>query len=388
MPRLRRSPLRLLPLLLAALVLAPHTASAQAVETSGPDVRLSLGGLIQTRLSYGRSEIPGSDERLERLGFGIRRARLNFEAALSEQAGASLQLEGDGGDVGVIDFFAFYQPTERLRFRLGRFPGAQPRAFILTPAPLIDAVDRAAIAELWGRRTVSGDGRDFGLDVRLGGERGHVSLFLHNGDGNWGRAFGNFREGISGGSATGGVERTGLAISLYGTYEPERVEGLEAGGYAGYNGAEGAASAFSGPNPNAGRTYASYAAHLYWGALPGSRPVRLKADLIGVRYAALEGFQESTLGLALFGAVRVGQAAEVFGRAESYRASISREGGADADANRPYWTVGASFSPSALFGDPYRRERFTLAYSTTDPDEERTGAGRQHLVIFQAQLVF
>ena len=386
MPRPRRFLPGLALLLLSGLPLAPRTA-AQTVEPSDPDVRFTLGGTLQPRFSYGRSELAG-DERVERLGFGMRRMRLRFQASLDERVGAFVQLEGGGGDVGAVDVYAFYQPTERLRFRLGRFVGAQPRAFILTPHALIDAVDRAAIAELWGRRTLSPDGRDFGLDVRLDGARGHATLFLHNGDGNWSAAFGNFREGISGGTATGSVQRTGMAVSLYGAYEPEAVPGLEVGGFAGYNGAEGAASAAGGPNPNAGRTYASYAAHLYWGAVPGSRPVRLKADLIGVRYASVAGVQETTLGLSLLGAVRAGRAAEVFGRAESYRTSIDREGGNDVSTNQPYWTVGASISPSALFGGLYRRERLTLAYSTTRPDPERPGAGRQHLVILQAQLIF
>lgn len=381
--------LRLFLLAVSCLLLpALAPAQGQAVETADPDVRLTLGGTLQPRFSYGRSVLSGGDARLERLGFGMRRARLRVEASLNGRVGAFLQLDGGSGDVGALDLYAFYQPSEHVRVRLGRFVSAQPRAFVLTSHTRLDAVDRAAIAERWGRRTIGSDGRDFGLDVRLSGTRGHVTLFLHNGDGNWSAAFGNFREGISGNDPTGELDRTDLALSLYGAYEPEAVPGLEAGGFAGYNSARNSNTALETATGEVGRAYASYAAHLYWGAVPGSRPVRLKADLIGVRYASVAGVQEETLGLSLLGAVRAGRAAEVFGRAETYRAWIKREQGEDDRTNQPYWTVGASFSPSALRGQPYRRERLTLAYATTRPAPERAGAGRQHLFVLQAQLVF
>ena len=205
-------------------------------------------------------------------------------------------------------------------------------------------------------------------------------LFLHNGYGDWGSA--NLRGGLSSADPLGGQDHAGLALSLYGDYQPEALAGLEVGGFAGLNGAQSPLTARTAGER--GRTYVSYAAHLYWGTVPGSQPVRVKADAIGVRYAAPEngGEAASTLGLSLLGAVRAGQGGEVFGRVASYRED---DAFAQVD-NLPYWTVGGSFSPSALRGGSYARERFTLAYSTTRPDSP--SAGRRHLVILQAQIVF
>ena len=160
------------------------------------------------------------------------------------------------------------------------------------------------------------------------------------------------------------------------------LTGLEVGGFAGISGAENPLTARDAGS--LGRSYVTYAAHLYWGAAPGSQPVRVKADVIGVRYAAPSGDGEatSTLGLSLLGAARAGRGAEVFGRVESYR----HDDAFPTPDDLPYWTVGASLSPSALRGGPYPRERFTLAYSTTRPD--LPDAGRRHLVILQGPRLF
>lgn len=352
------------------------------MESTDSDIGITLGGLLQGRLSYLRTASAGEVPSAERLGFGMRRVRLRFDVDLGERVGFFAQLGGGSGSLGVLDIFASYQVNERVRVRLGRMASAQPRAFILTSGAAIDAIDRAVITERWGARTLSPDGRDFGLDVQVQGERGRVLLFLHNGYGNWSSARGNLRGGLSSADPLSGQDHIGMALSLYGDYRPEAFAGLEVGGFVGLNGAQNPLTERTANG--GGRTYASYAAHLYWGAVPGSQPVRAKADVIGVRYAAPEGGGEatSTLGLSLLGAVRAGRGGEVFGRVESYQ-----EEDAFAQAgNLPYWTVGASLSPSALRGGPYPRERFTLAYSTTRPDFP--GAGRRHLVILQAQIVF
>ena len=381
MPRLR--------LLLPALSLALHVflsppahAQGQTVETTGPDISVVVDGFLQGRASYLRvASATEEADAAERLGFGFRRIRLRFDVGIGDRLGLFFHFAGASGTVGVLDFFATYQATDRLRFRFGRMASAQPRAFILTPAPAIDAVDRAFIAERWGARTLSPDGRDFGVDVQLQGERGEVSLFLHNGDGSW--SAGNVRGGLSSRDPLNGLDRTGLALSLYGAYRPPTLSGLEVGAFAGVNGAKNLITVRDAGSP--GRTYTSYAAHLYWGATPGSQPVRVKADVIGVRYAAPEsgGDATSTLGLSLLGAAQASRGAEVFGRVESYRGE--EEAFASVD-NGPYWTVGASLSPSAFRGLAYARERLTLAYSTTRPDV--SGAGRRHLVTLQAQIVF
>ena len=262
MPRLR--------LLLPALSLALHVflpppahAQGQTVETTGPDISVVVDGFLQGRASYLRvASATEEADAAERLGFGFRRIRLRFDVGIGDRLGLFFHFAGASGTVGVLDFFATYQATDRLRFRFGRMASAQPRAFILTPAPAIDAVDRAFIAERWGARTLSPDGRDFGVDVQLQGERGEVSLFLHNGDGSW--SAGNVRGGLSSRDPLNGLDRTGLALSLYGAYRPPTLSGLEVGAFAGVNGAKNLITVRDAGSP--GRTYTSYAAHLYWGA--------------------------------------------------------------------------------------------------------------------------
>ncbi len=376
-----RLPACSLPVLLMLLTLLSQAAHAQeeTVTTGGPDLRVRLGGVFQSRLSYGWTTNAPAER--ERVGYGIRRARLQVNGAVGPRAGFYLQVDGAGGTVQALDAFAFYQFNERLRLRLGRMASAQPRAMILTPAPLIDAIDRAAVAEIWAARTVGADGRDFGLDLRYRTPQGEVLVFLHNGDGNWDRARGNFREAVTG-DATGGADRglRDLAVSVYGTLTPAALKGVEVGGYVAFNGARN-------PNTEAegrGREYVSYAGHLYWGAVPGSQPVRLKADVVGVRYETVEGVtvevrDQHTLGYALLGAARVHPAAEVFARVEQFLPNVNRSGTGDTFA-----VAGASFSLSALRGRPYQHERLSVAYAGRFPED----GPRQHLVVLQAQIVF
>ncbi len=222
-------------LLLADVALGQN---APAVETSGPEVRLEIGGLMQPRVSYGWSDETASEDARERVGFGMRRARLKATATLDERAGALIQLEGASGTIRVLDAYAFYQFNSSVRLRLGRMASAQPRGFILTSSSVIDAVDRAAVAELWGRGTLGSDGRDFGLDLHYRTDQGEALLFVHNGDGAWGRLRGNYREGISSGASTGGRDRefSNLAVSFYSTLRPRALPGIDVGGFVSYNG--------------------------------------------------------------------------------------------------------------------------------------------------------
>ena len=375
-------------LLLAQGALAQTTP---AVETSGPEVRLELGGIVQPRLSYGwvDEDETSVEERRERIGFGVRRVRLRATATLAERAGVFIQLEGASGNMQVLDAYAFYNLNSSVRLRVGRMVSAEPRALILTPASVIDAVDRAAIAEIWGRGTLGSDGRDFGLDVRFQTAQGEALLFVHNGDGAWSRLRGNYREGISGGQPTGGLEvgLDDLAVSFYTALRPKRFPGIEIGGFASYNGSA---------NPNTvitltstetiGRRYLSYAAHLYWGATPGSQRFRLKADVIGLRYEntdlAPRLFRDQhTVGAALLGALRLHRAAELFVRFEQYDRNVNNMGDGDV-----YLTGGFSLSPSRLRGGSFSRERLTLGYSVLFPEDRNEP--ERHLLILQAQVAF
>jgi hypothetical protein len=350
-------------------------------------VEIELSGGVQARFSYGRlapsDDGEGEGENVDRLGFGVRRARFRSLATIGSNAGVFLQLAG-GGTLGVLDAYGFYQPSDHWRLRFGRMATAQPRASRLTSFTRIDAIARPEIVDKWVSGTIGAGGRDFGLDAIYTSDRGEAILAVHNGDGSWNRQRGNYRPDVN--NALDGTERLGMAASLYGAYEPEALQGVEVGGYVGYNGSGNPNTAAFGE----GRMYLSYAAHAYWGAAPGSQPLRLKADLIGVDYEVLEDaigpeedFDQRTMGLSLLGAGRVHQAGEVFARLELYDPNNSIF---DFDDQERYVTVGGSFSLSALRGQPYRRQRLTLAYTGLLPEAE--GRANQHLVVLQAQLIF
>ncbi len=354
---------------------APRCAAAQEV---------ALGGTVQARFGYGRWA--GEGDAQQRLGFGIRRARLRAAALLTDHVGGYLQLDAGGTSVTLLDSYAFYERGP-WRVQLGRFAVAQPRAAQMTSHTRIDAIERAVIGQEWEARTLGNGGRDFGLEAQYAAGALALHVALHNGNGTWDRAAGNFRASVD--DPTGGAERTGMAASLYGAYAPPSIDGLEVGGYVGYNGAGNAATEVQG-GPLAGtpRTYLSYSAHAYWGARPGSQPLRLKADLIAIDYEALDtpnplltpGSSQEAYGVSLLGAARVHRAGEVFARGEYFDPS-----GRASDDDSYYFTAGASFSLSALRGEAYRNQRLTLAYQTRRQD----GAdAAPHLLILQAQIVF
>ncbi|GIV57292.1 MAG: hypothetical protein KatS3mg042_0205 [Rhodothermaceae bacterium] len=378
---------RLLLLFIAILFTRPaflpvpvRAQEAPPVRAAVGDARLSLGGLVQGRFSYGRTDPAGAQDATERVGFGLRRARLRALAEVGRTS-AFVQVDGAGGTVQLVDAYAGFRLGERVRLRVGRLAGAQPRSLILTSSTRIDAVDRAAIAERWGRQTLGGDGRDFGLELRYGGRHAELLAFVHNGDGNWSRLRGNVRQGPSENDATGGVSTSGLAVTLAAAWRPGAPDGLEVGGFAGFNGSR---------NPNTrrdddarGRDYVTYGAHAYWGAEPGSRAVRLKADVLGIVYAAPTRFEarQHTFGAALLGALRLHRAAELFARAERFERDLDRP-----DTGDTYVTGGVSLSLSALQGRPYHRERLTLGYTAVLPDDDT--AATHHLALLQLQIAF
>lgn len=351
---------------LSFLVFLLCAGSVSAQERQSP--RFTFWGALQTRASVGLTD--GADDDQARVGWGVRRARARAVLTLSNGLGANYDVDVASGSLQSVDLFAFYNVNDNVRIRAGRMASAQPRAHVGTPLPFIDAVSRPAIAERWGQRTIGGDGRDFGVDVRYRTDELELSAFVHNGDGSFATDRGNVRQEISSGDATGGLNRVAQAVSGYVGYSPAALRGVEVGGYASYNSAEG-------PNTN-GRSYASYAAHLYWGAEPGSQPLRLKADAIGIHYEGDD--DQRVLGLSLFGAARPTLFSEVFARAERLTPDLDR-GRADL-----FLTAGASVSVSALRGLPYHQEWFTLAYANGLPDVDNPV--NQHLLVVQFQIVF
>jgi hypothetical protein len=118
--------------------------------------------------------------------------------------------------------------------------------------------------------------------------------------------------------------------------------------------------------------------------LPGSQPLRLKADFLAVQYETIpveDGtYRQHMQGVSLLAAGRVLPASEVFARYETFTPNRGQ-----ADARRAFLTLGASFSPSALRGLSYDRERITLAWTS------RLGATVQapaYGLVLQVQVVF
>jgi hypothetical protein len=255
---------------------------------------------------------------------------------------------------------------------------AQPRSFVMTSMFQIDGTDRPAIAERWGRGTIGSDGRDFGVDARLISGPLEAVLFVHNGDGSWSRARGNYRESVSGRNATGSVERTSIAFTGALTLRPDFLPGLEVGGFGGFNPTD---------NPNTasdeqGRAYFTFGGHAYYGANPGSKRIRLKADLVSLTYESLPGVQvQNSLGISLFGAVGLTPESELFARVES----LDPDSRSTADPDG-YFAAGLSFSPSARRGQSYQRERVTVEYGRFKGGQ--LNAESENLLIVQLQLSF
>ena len=352
------------------------STGARAQTTAGNDVTLSIGGLVQAETSVGW--VTNSDDERSRIGFGLRRTRLLVSAGLGPKFGAFIHVDGDGGSFGVLDAYASYQANPRVRLRAGRMASAQPRAFIPTPVNAMDATERASIALLWDGATLGNKGRDYGIDLRYATDRAEAIVFLHNGDGSFNQLTGNIQDNIVGGIP--GTDRSvdDLAVSFYGAVFPGGVPGLELGGFAGYNGNGNTNTTFGGEE----RSYFTYSAHAYWGALPGSQPIRLKGDLIGVQYEELDIVDsQDALGFSILGAFALHESAEVFGRFEMFDFNLDDDG-----QQASFITAGMSFSPSRLRGRPFAQERLTLAYNLRLLEDD--DLPQHHLLILQAQLSF
>lgn len=365
-------------LCLAAVVLVALSGRPVAQTLPlGPDLTIAVSGGLQPRVGYG---VQHGEETTQRLGFGLRRARIQARVTYQDRLGVEYDVDAATGAVQSVELFGFWQATDRAELRLGRLAVAQPRAFTPTSNTEIDAVDRAAIADRWAAGTIGSSGRDFGLDVRYELAQTLVELSVHNGADGFSRDRANFRESVSAPSVTRGTDQTGLALSGAVRHRPAALGGVEVGAFVGVNTAGNERTAFA----DVERSYTTGSAHLYWGAVPGSQPVRLKADAVGTRYEAVDGYVQESVGVSGLGAVRVLRYGEAFARAERYWGDVDVEGDA-------YVTAGLSYSLSAARGLPYRRARVTLAYAYRDAAP--TGPGLvvdedAHLVVLQGQLVF
>lgn len=345
---------------------APH---AQIVVESDDGFRFQIGGTVQPRASVA-SEPTAAEDR-QRAGFGMRRARLISTVTWRGRVGVEVELDAAAGTVEPVDVFVAAILSDRVRVRAGRMWSAQPRGFNPTSHREIDAVDRAAIIGRWARGTIGSSGRDLGVDLRYDGGPTTATLFVHDGSGIFAREEANFRESIESPSVTRATDRVTGAVSGTVSHALAAVPGLEVGAFASANGGSARSAA-----DGMARAFATGAAHVYWGAAPGSQPLRLKADALVIAYEAVGAVEARTAaGVAGLAAVRVLGHGEVFGRLEGFWP--------DAGATETYATLGASYSPSAAVGGRYRTVRVTGAYSWRD-----VGGVPAHLAIVQGQFAF
>ncbi len=352
---------------LAILVGASIPAAAAQPFQITEDVTLALSGGIQPRASLG---IEGADD-TGRLGFGLRRARLQFRLTLLDLVGMEYDIDTTPGDLRSVDLFAFYDITEMLQLRAGRLPPAQPRGYVPTSNTRIDAVDRAAVNERWSDGTIGSAGRDIGVDLTATFGETELQLTLHNGTGGFSRETDNYRESGSGASVTRGADDMAIALSVAAHHGGST--GLGFGGFASAN-ARGSERTSLGAVE---RGYASAGAHLYWGERPGAQPLRFKLEAVGTQYESVGGVEQQAAGVGLLGAARLLPHSEVFARGERYWNDVDARGDV-------FGTFGASYSPSAALGRDYRDLRITAAYVVRRDAEGEVG----HLGLMQAQIIF
>ena len=365
--------LLLLPLLF--LLAPPQGLQAQAppdggtVVTVHDNVTFRLGGVIQPRLSWTRDH--GADE--EALGFGIRRYRLYTLVDVGDRIGLFAQLEGGAaaGSTAWIDLEASLRLDETWDIFAGRIIGPQPRAYALTLLPNLDGIDRPVVTVAWANRTLGADGRTYGAGLRGRTATWEARAILHSGTNQR-----NIRGEIAD-ERPARPDGTGIAGAAYLTWLPEAVPGLEMGGHLGYNRSRNALTRAGGQ----GRAYTDGSLHVYWGADPGSQPVRVKAEAVGIAWESVDGVSDrSFAGVSLLGAVGVREWAEVIARVERMQDSAPGP-----QKTQTILMGGVNLSRSASEGS-FNREKLTIGWSV------RQGEGgsdaRRHQLAVQGQVVF
>jgi hypothetical protein len=353
------------------------------VITFGDDVTFRLGGTFQPRFTYDHfGGLEAQDDDVHAAAFGLRRARLRLYGQIGRDLVVFTQVEGSGSSAQFLDLRAAYRLHNNLFIRAGRFAGAQPRAFAITLHSDIDAIDRAAIAEIWARNTIGADGRDFGAELYYKTSSAELRLFAHNGSGT-----DNFRPGTGGGMPS---DDRGFspAVSAFASFKPAFLEGLEYGIFAGYNPSENRNTAFS--SQYDGRKYSNYAAHMYWGAIPGSQKFRIKADYIGIRYHSFELQSEETIeiwqqtlsGASLFVSAMPSRSLEAFTRLEFIDFDYND------DDHDTIYTLGWTWSMSAASGKDFGIAKLTLAWSGRIANGSANQNEPRHTITLQSQFYF
>ncbi|MCA1800941.1 MAG: OprO/OprP family phosphate-selective porin [Rhodothermaceae bacterium] len=360
-----KGPVLILPILLLLFtLLTGNRAFSQSdrapVITLGDDVRFRLGGTFQPRFTYDQfGGVDDAGNEVSTAAFGIRRARLRLYGQIGSDIVIFFQMEGSGTSTQLMDIRVAYRLYNDWFIRAGRFVGAQPRVFAITSHSSLDVIERPAIGEVWARGTLGADGRDYGVELYYKTSDAELRLFAHNGANN-----DNFRPN-TGGNRPSDNRGFNPALSAYASYNPSFFDGLEVGLFGGYNPSENSNTAYA--SPFEGRKYSNYSGHIYWGADPGSQPVRIKADYLGIRYKSFlmpgtdgtfpQTFQQTVSGASLFASVMPSKAVEAFTRVEYI------DFGHMDDTYDTFLTFGATYSMSAARGKAFGNARLTLAWS-------------------------
>lgn len=341
-----------------------------AQQANDDGISIDITGALQSRISYG--ETSDDSNEIERLGFGIRRGRIDINVSVNDRLGINYDFDLAQGAAATIDLFGFYRFNDNVQVRFGIFAPPQPRAHIYTSFTQLDGVERAGIAENWAVSGIGGAGRDFGADVSLSKDKTLLVVGIHNGRGSFSQE--NFSPSFLGLNNSTSRPIGEMAISSY--LNHELLPGLNIGGYASYNGAQNSATATSAGTP--GRNYVSWSSHVYWGAHPGDQEIRLKLDLIGMHFqsSTQPNNAEDVIGVSGTVAVKAFEFGEVYARIEHL----------DAMLDQNFLAAGVHYSLSARKGLPFHKNRITLAYAQNFNADD--GLISKHLIVLQSQIVF
>lgn len=333
----------------ALLAAAPALEAQSPVIISSGDMKMRLGGTIQSQVSV-------SSDTDTRSGFGVRRMRLRWYGDLGRNVRLFMQLEGTGTP-SFTDYRAEWSMTERTTLRAGRFVGSQPASMAFTLHGDIDAVDRATIAEHWASQTRGSDARDFGVEVVHRIREFELRGYVHNGTNTQ-----NITGRVGSPLPSGGIDKRHANLSGMVRWLPASHRNREFGMHVGVN-----PSAY-GTVPR----YVEASAHAYWGVKAGSQPTRVKADAILLRRD--QPGDPTMTGASLFVGRLLNEDLELFGRAEWLDSYVFNQ-----DA-RTFATIGVN----RRFGswDQNLKAAYSIRLSDT------AGVDPAHVAVVQWQVYF
>lgn len=299
------------------LLMSASLGMAQTpVTISSGDMKLRIGGTLQSRATFLRNPNLSPFNPENQYGFGVRRARIRLYGTISPTLRLFVQMEGSGASATLTDLRAEWDLDDRTTLRAGRFVGAQPQSMAFTLHHEIDGLDRAAIAEQWARATIGSDARSYGIEMTHRLNELELRAFAHSGSNSR-----NIRGGVSDGAHTFGQRPAAIAVSGMIHYLPKSIANSEAGIHIGHNPTKAS-------DPQA---YSDASAHLYWGSKIGLQPLRAKFDYITIRFP-----RQTINGTSVFVGYLAREDMEVFGRVESSDYSI------DFGSPVTYLTMGAT----------------------------------------------